>query len=71
MQKRLREVVSPKSDVSPDRDVDCLLAVMPAFRGLVQSAEDAGWTEDEVASALLALAHVYGDKLSKHTGLWH
>ena len=71
MQKRETEVMSPKSGVHPDRDVDCLLALIPAFRGLVQTAEEAGWTEGEVAASRLALVHVYGEKLPEHTGLWH
>ena len=62
MQKRQVEAVLLKSGVQPDRDVDCLLALVPAFRGLVQTAEEAGWTEAEVASSLLALVHVYRDK---------
>ena len=71
MQKRLTGVMSPKAPNHPDRDVDCLLALMPAFRGLVQNAEEAGWTEGEIAASLLALVHVYGDKLPARIELWH
>jgi hypothetical protein len=70
MQKRRSAVLSPKSPFHPDREVDCLFALVPAFRGLVQTAEDAGWTEEEVASSLLALVYAYDNKLPK-TGLWH
>ena len=70
MQKRRSAVSSPSSPVHPDRDVDCMLALMPAFRGLVQTAEDAGWTEQEVAASLLTLVYVYETKLPE-TGLWH
>jgi hypothetical protein len=63
MQKRLSAVVSPQSPVHPDREVDCLLALVRAFRGLVETAEDAGWTEKEVASSLLALVYVYENKM--------
>jgi hypothetical protein len=63
MQKRRSAVLSPWSPVHPDRDVDCLISLVPAFRGLVQSAEDAGWTAQEIAASLLALTHVYDNEL--------
>ena len=71
MQKRLIEDVSPILGAQPDRGVECLLALIPAFRGVVNTAEEAGWTEEEVASSLLALVHVYRDKLPAHVGNWH
>jgi hypothetical protein len=63
MQKRHSALLSPRSPVQPDRDVDCLIALVPAFRGLVQTAEDAGWTTQEIAASLLALTHVYDKEL--------
>jgi hypothetical protein len=63
MQKRRSAVLSPCSPVHPDREVDCLVALVPAFRGLVQTAEDAGWTAQEIAASLLALTHVYDNEL--------
>ena len=42
----------------------CLVALAPGFRELVDTAESAGWTEDEIAESLLALVHVYRDKQS-------
>jgi hypothetical protein len=63
MQKRSSAVLSSPSPIQPDRDVDCLVALVPAFRGLVQTAEDAGWTAQEIAASLLALTHVYDKEL--------
>jgi hypothetical protein len=63
MQKRRSAMLSPTSAVRPDREVDCLVALVPAFRGLVQTAEDAGWTAPEIAASLLALTHVYDNEL--------
>lgn len=40
----------------PDRLHDCLLAVEPAFRALAEQAELAGWSREEVATALNGLA---------------
>lgn len=62
MQKGLGEGVVTSPSIQADRGVDCVIALIPAFRRLVVAAEQAGWTEEEVASALLALTHVYGDK---------
>ena len=63
MQKRRSAVLSPWSPVNPDGNVDCLIALVPAFRGLVQNAEEAGWTTQEIAASLLALTHVYDEEL--------
>ena len=71
MQKRRSAVLPPWSPIHPDRDVDCLLALIPAFRELADTAEGAGWTEEEIASSLLALAHVYRDKPPAHMAVWH
>ena len=70
MQKRGSAMSSPASPVQPDREAGCLLALVPAFRGLVQSAEDAGWTGEEVAVSLIALAYAYDSRLPE-TGLLH
>ena len=71
MPKRHNTVLSPSSGVHAYRDVDCLFALMPVFRELVQTAEEAGWTEEEVASSLLTLAYVHGNKRSEYAALWH
>lgn len=39
-----------------DRLVECPLALEQAFQGLVEAAEEAGWSGDEIAYALLHLA---------------
>ena len=52
-------VQPPKSTMEPFRDVDCLFALMPAFRELVGRAEGAGWSAEEVALSLLTLASVH------------
>ncbi|TIW14707.1 MAG: hypothetical protein E5V81_26715 [Mesorhizobium sp.] len=40
----------------PDRGLQCQLALEPAFQQLVERAAESGWTEDEIANALLELA---------------
>ena len=55
----------------PDRSVECLVALVPGFRELVDSAECAGWTEDEIAASLLALVHVYRDKQAGQAAICH
>jgi hypothetical protein len=40
----------------PDRALDCELHLEPAFDELADQALAAGWSEDEVESALLSLA---------------
>jgi hypothetical protein len=71
MLKRHVDVTSPKSSANPERDVDCLFALMPAFRHLVHTAKEAGWTEDEVATCLLTLASIHENRPAEHAGLWH
>jgi hypothetical protein len=78
MQKHQMEVVPaapgriPDRNVDcPDRSVDCLVALVPGFRELVDTAESAGWTEDEIAASLLALVHVYRDKQAKQNAICH
>ena len=46
-----------KAPGHPDRDVDCEDAMRPAFQNLINQAEAAGWTAEEIESALLALAN--------------
>ena len=69
MQKHQMEAVSAisaripeRNGDCPDRSVECLITLVPGFRELIDSAESAGWTEDEIAESLLALVHVYRDK---------
>ena len=71
MQKHQMEAVPAISARIPERNVDCsdrsvecLVALVPGFRELVDTAESAGWSEDEIAESLLALIHVYRDKQS-------
>jgi hypothetical protein len=71
MQKHQMDVVSAAPGLPPERSVDCLVALVPAFRELVDTAEGAGWTEEEIASSLLALVHVYRDKQAKQTAVCH
>ncbi|RWN98937.1 MAG: hypothetical protein EOS07_36490, partial [Mesorhizobium sp.] len=40
----------------PDRGLQCQLALEPAFQELAERASESGWTEDEIAYALLELA---------------
>ena len=41
---------------SADRSLDCQFALEPAFQDLAERAQTAGWTEDDVATALIELA---------------
>ena len=59
-------VQPPKSFLEPFRDVDCLFALMPAFRELVRRAEGAGWSAEEVATSLLTLASLHGSGQVEH-----
>lgn len=50
--------VSPKSTgLYPDRDLDCQMAMEDVFQSVAEYGEAAGWTEREVADALIELAH--------------
>jgi hypothetical protein len=69
MLKRDR-TVSSSSSIHQERDVDCLLALMPAFRELVRTAEEAGWSKGEVAASLLTLASIH-ESPPEHGGFWH
>jgi hypothetical protein len=40
----------------PDRGIDCEMYLERAFQALAEAAVSAGWTEDEVDSALIELA---------------
>lgn len=42
---------------SPDREVNCEVALEAAFAALVASAEAQGWTPDATASTLLKIYH--------------
>lgn len=49
---------SPKRDGAyPDRDLDCQMAMEDIFRAVAEQAQGAGWSELEVADALIELAH--------------
>jgi hypothetical protein len=71
VRKPLLSVASPPSRWGPYRDVDCLFALMPEFRGLVRLAEEAGWSADEIASSLLTLAQLNSDRPIENTGIPH
>ncbi|MER8395175.1 hypothetical protein NKH10_25355 [Mesorhizobium sp. M1340] len=52
-------IVQPSYPVDhPDRGPQCQLALGSALQQLVQRAGESGWTEDEIACALLELARV-------------
>lgn len=40
----------------PDRIIDCEFAMEPMFQAIAIDALAAGWTEDDIASAMLNLA---------------
>lgn len=41
----------------PDRDLDCQMAIENAFKAVADTAGHAGWSEQEIADALIELAH--------------
>ena len=41
----------------PGRPLECQLVLRPAFQDFVRRVQASGWTEDEVADAMLDLAH--------------
>ena len=50
-------IASPKHPVDhPDRIIDCEFAMEPMFQAMAAEALAAGWTEDDVASAMLNLS---------------
>lgn len=50
--------LSPKRAGSyPDRDLDCQMAMEDVFRTVAEYGHAAGWSEREVAEALIELAH--------------
>lgn len=52
-------IVQPSYPVDhPDRGPQCQLALGSALQQLVRRAGESGWTEDEIACALLELARV-------------
>lgn len=52
------EIAPPRRAANnADRDLDCQFALEPAFQMLASRAQAVGWSEDEVAAALLELAH--------------
>lgn len=57
MKRSVIAIVQPCCPVDPpDRGLQCQLALEPALQQLVQRAAESGWTEDEIAYALLELA---------------
>jgi hypothetical protein len=55
------DIRHPASDYCMDRDLECELAISPEFQRLIETALAAGWSDDEVANALLSLTqdHVH------------
>jgi hypothetical protein len=53
----------------PDRGIDCEFAIEPVFQQVVRDAMAAGWTGDEVSSAMiqLALNHLDGELADRTT----
>ncbi|RUV20357.1 MAG: hypothetical protein EOS23_25205 [Mesorhizobium sp.] len=54
MSQAVQPPILPKG--SPDRDVNCEVALEVAFAALVTASEAKGWTPRETAAALLKLA---------------
>ncbi|KSV84524.1 hypothetical protein N183_11905 [Sinorhizobium sp. Sb3] len=46
-----------RSGAYPDRDLDCQMAMEEIFRAVAEEAHASGWSEQEVADALIELAH--------------
>lgn len=63
-------ITPPKRpDDYADRGLDCEFAIEPVFQAMAHAAEEAGWSEDEVAAAFLALsaAHIKGIMADRKT----
>ncbi|TIP87812.1 MAG: hypothetical protein E5X58_29605 [Mesorhizobium sp.] len=57
MKRSSMAIVEPSCPADhPDRGLQCQLALEPAFQELAERASEFGWTEDEIAYALLELA---------------
>ncbi|ANT54264.1 hypothetical protein [Mesorhizobium amorphae] len=57
MERSVIAIVQPSCPVDhPDRGLQRQLALEPALQQLGQCAAEFGWTEDEIAQALLELA---------------
>jgi hypothetical protein len=53
-------IASPKfANDYPDRPLECQFAIEPAFCALARQAQAAGWSSNEVAAALIDLAHIH------------
>jgi len=53
-----RFLAAPKREGPyPDRELDCQMAIESAFRSVADTAGAAGWSDQEVAHALIELAH--------------
>lgn len=48
---------------SPDREVNCEVALEKAFEALVTAAHAKGWTAEETAATLLTLSKAYSDRI--------
>ena len=52
------DIAAPKRpDHYPDRSLDCQLALEPALQDLAKRTQAAGWSEDDVSTALMQSAH--------------
>ena len=49
----------PTANATGDNDLDCEIDLLWQFQALVERALKTGWTEDEVANALLSLAQQF------------
>jgi hypothetical protein len=52
------------SSVYPDRDLDCQQAIEPEFLQIISAATASGWSQAEIAQALIALAEANRAKLA-------
>ncbi|SOC47130.1 hypothetical protein SAMN05892877_12724 [Rhizobium subbaraonis] len=62
-------ILSPRSPDTPDRLVECEEALEASFQELVWGAVQAGWGEEEAATALAMLAdhHVLAMEANRRT----
>lgn len=54
-------------EASPDREVNCEVALETAFAELVASSIAQGWSAEETATTLLRLASVYLEQVKATT----
>ena len=64
------DITAPKRDDDyADRSLDCQFALEPAFQELAARAQAAGWSEDDVSTALLEPHQIRGIIADRKTKL--